>query len=130
MPRLSAWALRAALLYLLAGFTLGALMLADKGVSFWPAIWQVLPVHIEWLLVGWLVQLAMGVAFWILPRLRGGSRGNQTLAVISVIALNLGVLLAAGQSLAPGLLLAGRGCEALAGLLFILHAWRRIRPFA
>ena len=130
MPRLSAWALRAALLYLLAGFTLGALMLADKGAPFWPAVWQVLPVHIEFLLVGWLVQLAMGVAYWILPRLRGGSRGNETLAVIAVISLNLGVLLAAFQGLAPAWLLAGRGCEALAGVLFILHAWRRIRPFA
>ena len=130
MPRLSVWALRAALLYLLVGFTLGALMLADKGQPYWPAVWVVLPAHIEFLLLGWLAQLAMGVAFWILPRLRGGSRGNERLAAASIILLNVGVLLVAFQGVVPAFLLVGRGCEALAGVLFILHAWRRVRPFA
>jgi hypothetical protein len=33
MPRLSVWFIRMALLYLLAGFTLGALLLAHKGLA-------------------------------------------------------------------------------------------------
>lgn len=129
MPRLSVWALRAALLYLLSGFTLGALLLANKGQPFWPQVWGLLPPHIEFLLVGWMVQLALGVAFWILPRYSGGSRGNENLARASLLLLNLGVLLAAGfGGVVPLLLLAGRLCEALAGLLFALHAWGRVRP--
>ncbi len=135
MPRLTVWALRGALASLLVGFSLGMLMLANKGVPFWPGAWALLPAHIELLLVGWLAQLALGMAYWILPRFSGGtagrasgSRGNTTLAAAAVALLNLGVWLAAFQGLLGPLLLAGRACEALAGLLFALHAWGRIRP--
>ncbi len=82
MPRLSAWFVRASLLYLLVGFAFGALMLAQVGVSYDPGIVVLLPVHMEFLLVGWLVQLAMGVAFWIFPRwglTLPNARGNQSL---------------------------------------------------
>jgi hypothetical protein len=130
MPRITVWALRAALISLLAGFTLGALMLANKGQPFWPQAWQLLPAHIELLLAGWLAQLALGVAYWILPRFSGGSRGSPTLAAAAVLLLNLGAWLAALQLLLPPLLLAGRACQALAGILFALHAWRRIRPLS
>lgn len=128
MPGLSVWTLRAALLYLLAGFTAGALMLANKGQPFWPQLWSALPAHIEFLLFGWTAQLALGVAFWILPRYPGGSRGNETLAKVSILLLNLGILLAVFQAAAPLFLFLGRLCEALAGILFILHVWGRIRP--
>jgi hypothetical protein len=53
MPRLSCWCLRASLLHLLVGFTLGALLLFHKGVPVHPAFWQLLPPHIECLLLGW-----------------------------------------------------------------------------
>ncbi len=128
MPRLTVWALRGALASLLVGFSLGMLMLANKGVPFWVGAWSLLPAHIELLLVGWLAQLALGVAYWILPRFSGGSRGNTTLAAAAVALLNLGVWLVAFQGLLGALLLAGRICEALAGVLFALHAWGRIRP--
>lgn len=65
MPRLSVWFVRASLLYLLAEVTFGALLLANKGIAYYPPIWNLFPIHIEFLLVGWLVQLALGVAFWI-----------------------------------------------------------------
>ena len=44
------------------------LLLWNKGVPISPYIWTLLPSHIEFLLIGWTVQLALGVAFWILPR--------------------------------------------------------------
>ncbi|NLG98766.1 MAG: hypothetical protein GX491_15525 [Chloroflexi bacterium] len=128
MPRLSVWTLRAALLYLLAGFTAGALMLANKGQPFWLQVWSALPAHIEFLLFGWTAQLALGVAFWILPRYPGGSRGNETLAKVSILLLNLGILLTLLRGIAPPFLLSGRLCEVLAGILFVLHAWGRIKP--
>jgi len=128
MPRWSAWAIRAAFLHLMTGFTLGALLLAHKGVPYWPAAWVLLPSHIEILLVGWMVQFALGVAFWILPRYPGGSRGNETLAVASIVLINLGVLLAAFQAAGPVLLVLGMACQVAAGALFAAHAWGRIRP--
>lgn len=131
MPRLSAWTLRAALVYLLAGFTFGALLLAHKGVPYAGQLWRLLPAHVEFLLIGWTVQLILGVAYWILPRLPGGSRGRSELAGLAVILLNLGVLLVAAQGLA-GLDsvfgLAGRLLQVAAGLAFLAHAWIRVRP--
>lgn len=128
MPRLSAWTLRIALLYLLAGFTIGALLLANKGLPYWPQVWALLPVHIEFLIVGWMIQLALAVAFWILPRFPNGSRGNKIVAVASIIILNIGIFLIAFQERSSLFLLFGRACEALSGILFTWHAWHRIRP--
>ena len=128
MPRLSVWAVRAALVYLLVGFTLGALLLANKGRPYWPGVWNLLGAHMEFLLVGWAVQLAMGVGFWVLPRYPGGSgtrgpRGDERVAWGAVAALNAGVLLAAA-----GWLVVGRGLEGLGAVLFLTHAWGRVRP--
>jgi hypothetical protein len=68
MTRLSMWTVRTALLYLGVGFLLGALMLLQKGVPIDPSMLRLLPMHVEFVLLGWTLQLAMGVAFWILPR--------------------------------------------------------------
>ena len=68
MPRLSQWYIRSAFIYLFLGFTIGALLLANKGIPLHPALWGWLPIHIEFLLIGWLLQLILGMAFWILPR--------------------------------------------------------------
>ncbi len=133
MPRLTVWFVRASLLYLLAGFTLGALMLAQDGISYDPAILAVLPVHIEFLLVGWLVQLAMGVAFWIFPRFGlglPGSRGNETLIWAAFWLLNGGICLFAFELWFPAALFAGRLLEVAAVLLYAAGSWRRIKPHA
>ena len=132
MPSLSCWFVRASLVHLAAGFTLGALLLFHKGVPWYPAAWQLLSPHIEFLLLGWTLQLAMGVAFWILPRdQHGPGRGNEGPVWVAFALLNVGVLMAGlgwmvgGPPLLPFL---GRLAEATAVLAFALHAWPRIRP--
>ena len=76
MPRLSVIIVHTALVYLGVGFTLGALILFQKGVPYSAAVWPLLPMHIEFLLVGWTLHLALGMAYWILPRfLHGAARG-------------------------------------------------------
>ncbi len=129
MPRLRVWFVRASLIYLLAGLTLGAWMLADKGIPFDPMIVAVLPIHIEFLLVGWLIQLAFGVAFWILPRYgTGAPRGNEKLVWAAFVLLNAGVLTAALQLWGPAALLAGRAAEIAAVGLYVAGAWGRVKP--
>jgi len=131
MPRLSRWFVRASLVYFVAGFTLGAVMLTGKAVT-WPQMsrWLMAP-HIEFLLIGWTVQLTMGVAFWILPRFEGGkSRGMVGAAWLAFALLNLGVLLTASEPFVHGAgftRLSGRAAEAGAVVAFCLHAWPRIR---
>lgn len=131
MPRLSAWYVRAALLYLGLGFTLGGLLLANKGLPQQPLLWRLLPAHIEFLLFGWTLQLAFGVAFWILPRWRT-QRGNVRPAWAALILLNGGIWLVvmAGWWNGPAWALAsGRLLEAGAVAAFAMHAWPRIKPW-
>ena len=131
MPRLSLWFVRASLLYLLTGFTLGALLLAEKGISYYPAVWAVFPVHMEFLLVGWLVQFAMGVGFWIFPRFGAGSpRGPETLVWAGFWLLNTGILVTILQPWISFALLVGRTLELSGILAFIIGNWKRIKPLA
>ena len=131
MPRLSVWLVRSALVFLAAGLTVGAAILAGRGLGAGPWLTRLIPLHAEFLLVGWTVQLVLGVAYWILPRLPAGAeRGNPALGWVSYWVLNTGVLLAAaaGAARAPAPLgMAGRGLEMLAAAGFALQAWPRIR---
>lgn len=130
MPRLSVWLIRTALLHLVAGFTIGALLLANKGIPIHPMVWRLLPIHIELLLLGWTLQLALGVAFWILPRF-GNERPRAGLAWGAYLLLNLGIgLVAASVFLVtiPALTFWGRVLEVGAAVAFALHAWPRVKP--
>lgn len=130
MPRLSQYMVRAAFFYLLLGITIGALLLAHKGQPIHPALWGWLPAHIEFLLMGWVVQLTIGVAFWILPRYwEKPRRGNETYAQIAFVLLNLGVwLVVTGTTFRAGrwFLVLGRAAEGGTAVFFALHAWNRI----
>jgi hypothetical protein len=131
VPRLSVWFIRASLVHLVAGFTLGAFMLALKALAHYGAMAALLTPHMELLLVGSTVQLTMGVAFWILPRFEGGvSRGAVGYAWLAFVLLNAGVILAGLGTVAGGgeaARLAGRVAEAGAAVAFGLHAWRRVK---
>jgi cbb3-type cytochrome oxidase subunit 1 len=133
VPWLSVLMIRVALAYLAAGSLAGALLLAHRGVSLgsWPN--RLTPVHVEFLLLGWTVQLALGVAFWILPRFRSGAeRGSETPAWLAFVLLNIGVLtVAIGTAVgAPGAVgLLGRCVEAAAAAAFTYHAWPRVKVF-
>jgi cbb3-type cytochrome oxidase subunit 1 len=129
MPRLSQWLIRAAFAYLLLGFTVGGLLLTHKGIPLHPLLWRWLPAHVEFLLAGWVLQLTMGVAFWILPRYwKLPRRPNEVYVRLAFVLLNLGIwLVVAGTTFQAGgsMLLAGRVVELAAVLLFALHGWKR-----
>ena len=133
MPKLSVWFVRTALVYLALGFALGAVLLAAPALQLGMPAARLLPVHIEFLLSGWMIQLALGVAFWILPRFRvGPERGRENLAWLSYALLNLGVVIAAAGA-AVGLTAVlpsiGHAVQAVAAGAFALHAWPRIKVF-
>lgn len=132
MPRVSVYFVRASLVYLLLSFTIGGLMLANKGVPISPMIWGLLPLHIDFAFVGWMIQLAMGVAFWILPRFpKGPPRGNENLSWWALLLVNTGILFAVIEYVShpPGFALIGRVAEILGLVTFVLGNWRRIKPF-
>ena len=132
MPRLSRWFIRASLVYLTIGFTLGGLILAAKGGGVDMSVWTWLPEHIVILLFGWLVQLSLGVAYWILPRVHLTDRGRQRVAWLSFIASQTGIgltLLSLLRLWIPtigGLLPLGLIWLVVAVAAFAVHAWPRI----
>ncbi len=130
MPRLSQWYIKSALLYLLAGFSIGMLMLANKGVPFYPALWRLLPAHIEFLLFGWTVQFVLGVAFWIAPRFwQAPRRGDERGAVAAWVLLNLGIWAVTLGGVWLGVssfVLLGRALEGTAVIAFAWHIWPRV----
>jgi len=131
MPRLSVYFIRASMIHALLGFTVGGLLLANKGIMFLPAVWSLLPLHIEFAFIGWMVQLSMGVAFWILPRLSHGSpRGNEKFIWAAFALLNTGILFVVIQNFsgANGFAFLGRIMELLALAAFAAGNWKRIKP--
>jgi hypothetical protein len=138
MPKLSQLIIRAALLWLGLGYTAGGLALLAKGLALPGWLWSLRASHVHMLLVGWTVQLAFGVAYWILPRLdTQGSRGDTRPVWLSYAALNAGVLLAAlpapltalGAPNPTWLPVAAAAAQLLAVAAFAAHAWRRVLPF-
>jgi cbb3-type cytochrome oxidase subunit 1 len=132
VPRLSVIAVRASLIYLTIGFTLGSLLLWHKSLPVQAGLFRWLAVHREFLLLGWSAQLAMGVAYWILPRFaRGPERGSDGLAWLAIALFNLGIVLVATTLLgAPAEVVPlGRMLEVVGALAFAAHAWPRVKPF-
>jgi hypothetical protein len=139
MPRLSQLMIRTALIWLALGSTVGGLVLFNKGVPLLAWLWSLRAAHIHMLLVGWTVQLACGVAFWILPRLdAGGSRGDERPVWLCYGALNAGVIL--GALYAPITNIVGSAARGVASIVmgglyliaaaaFFDHTWPRIVPF-
>jgi hypothetical protein len=134
MPLLSRCFIRSALVCLAIGFTLGGLMLSAKGGAVDARVWGWLPMHIALLVNGWLIQLSLGVMYWILPRVHLGDRGRPAWAWSGFVCLQTGLVLAllSGASLwvaeaanlfAPAIVLQTAGT-----ILFAVHAWPRIRP--
>jgi len=128
MARISVWFVRTALLHFALGATAGAWRLAAVA-DRWPS--SRLPLralHVEGMLLGWVCQLALGVALWILPFSRAVSEDPRFWG--SWAALNGGILLVvAGQwSGASPLVVLGRAGEIGAVGLLIWGLWPRLRP--
>lgn len=140
MPKASVWMIRSALIHLGLGFTFGALALWNKGLPISGDLWRLVGAHLDILLIGWTAQLAMGTAFWILPRFattelytRGHLKsrfGNVRLVWVAWVLVNLGVVLAVGGTVfnGPIWIAVGRSLELAAVASFALHAWPRVRP--
>jgi len=133
VPFLSVLLVRTALCWLAAGVTMGALLLASKATPAPAWAFRLFHAHAEAVLVGWMVQLAMGVAWWILPKYpRLPERGPGAPVWAAWLLLNAGVVLAGvGRSIgaADAVVLAGRAAELLAAAVFAAAALPRIKAF-
>lgn len=133
LPRLTGWMLRLSLVYLLVGFTLGSLILIQKGGSFESGAGRFLPIHREFLLIGWALQLVLAVAYWIFPRYSlPPRRGNPIPGWVAFGMVNVGVslfVLSFLIALPLDLRLAGRFLELSGVILLGLSLILRLRPY-
>ena len=135
MPTLARVFIKTALLYLAAGITLGGALLIDKAYPFSPALLELLPLHFQWLLLGWTLQLALGMVYWIMPR-TDLVRKKSWLGWLSYALLNVALAAFTIAELLPALATAAapRWLEGMAALClaatpiaFTLHIWPRVR---
>lgn len=132
--------LRASFVWLLTGVTLGGLMLTDRAI---PGSWRVWggPTHAHILFVGWFVQFALGVAYWLLPRRRSPERPvgyQETAALLAAGALNVGLLLRVAAEPAERLgrdggftlaaLVVAAALQVAAVSVFVAQLWPRVGP--
>jgi len=127
MARISVWFVRAALFHFAFGATVGAWRLTASGGLGPGAPALLRSVHVEGMLLGWVCQLALGVAVWILPFSDRVSADRRLWGAWG--ALNGGIVLVglARWGACTGLLVAGRGAEVVAGLLVLRVLWPRVR---
>jgi len=133
MPAPSRWMIRSSLIYLLVGVLIGASLLLEKAYPIFPQLWVLLPVHIEILIFGFIIQFTLGTAYWILPRfLEGKPRGNPLAAKLIVGLLNSGIILNVMSFLnivhKEGTLV-GRSLEVASVILFVSLHWNRIASY-
>jgi hypothetical protein len=86
---------KTSLVYLLIGFVLGGILLIGEAAgATWGNAWGEVHAHI--LFVGWFVQFAIGIAFWLLPRRKTPQRPygyNERLGYTAYILINTGLVL-------------------------------------
>ncbi len=137
MPALTRWYIKTALVYLAIALLLAALLALPFSVSLPVYIRLMTPAYFHLFLVGWVTQMIFGVIYWMFPIItRARPRGNETVGWVSFVLLNGGLLLrVVGEplvSLDPEswfgwLLVLSALLQWLAGLLFILLTWPRIK---
>lgn len=127
MARISVWFVRASLLHFAVGASAGAWQLAARADVLPVAGWSLRTMHVEGMLLGWLVQFALGVALWILPFSRSVSEDRRFWFAWGL--LNGGILLVAlgTDGLVPPLRVLGRASELGAGGLLVWGLWPRLR---
>ncbi len=140
MPPIARTFVKAAFLYFLVAVLLGALMMLDRWFSFSRWLRAVYLSQLHLLLVGWITQLSIGVAYWIFPRFLKEQdprpRGPDTLAWAVLVCLNVGLLLRflfepfyllTAQPWLAGLMALSGVLQALAVVGFAWLVWGRIR---
>ena len=150
MPITSRASVKASIIYLALGAVLGVILLINRWIPLGPAVSALRASHLQFLVVGWLTQFIIGVAWWLFPPLAIGlrddssqpvrrgqtQRGSEALFWAALACLNAGILLRAlfdplhsWTKISFFSVLAGvSGLFLLAAaVLFAVNLWGRVR---
>jgi heme/copper-type cytochrome/quinol oxidase subunit 1 len=134
---LTRWHLKAGLFYFVVALITGILTAARPVINLPPAFASLTPVYFHLLMVGWVTQAIFGVAYWMFPKFsRDQPRRSETQARATFVLLNLGLILRVigepmqafgAQSIWGWLLALSAVLQWLAGLLFVVNIWARVK---
>jgi hypothetical protein len=141
MPTQARWFVKAGLIYLAVTFVAGAWLLMLEALDR-PAPYVFAIEHAHLGMVGWLVNIVMGIALWMLPLNRerfpcaqGRYPGSWGVACFAL--LNGGLIvrifaepwftLGGHAPLAAALLIVSAIAQPLAVAIFVAIAWQRVR---
>lgn len=137
MPALTRWFLKSSLLYLLLAVLLGVALALPNTLTRGFPIGAFSPIFFHSFMVGWVAQLIFGVVFWMFPKFsKEKPRGSEELGWATFWCLNAGLLMRLiaepaqamqSQALWSWMLALSAVLQWVAGMLFVLNTWRRVR---
>lgn len=137
MPKLTRWMLRSSMIMLVGSLALALLLSSSRWISSISWAPAVRPVFLHLFTVGWVLQMILGVSFWMFPILgREKPRGNEWIAWTSFALINIGLIIRAlaepleaiYHSSAYGwLLVASALAQWIGSTTFVLVLWPRVR---
>ncbi len=137
MPLVTRVFVRTGLLYLIAALLTALLIVAQAPLHLPLWLTVLTPVYFHLLMVGWVTQLIIGVAYWMFPKFRKAQpRGSDLLAWSCYALLNSGLLLRVvaeplqimqSTRLLGWLLVAAALLQWLGGVAFVLNTWPRVK---
>ena len=130
MPLLTRVFIKTALIYFFLSLLLGILLTLRVSNGFFP-------VYIHLLVFGWLTQLIFGVINWMFPKYSNQlPRGRESLGWVTYGTLNAGLILrviaeplqaSQPNELSGILLVISAILQWLAGVVFIVNTWQRVK---
>jgi cbb3-type cytochrome oxidase subunit 1 len=130
MPTITRYFIKAAMLYFGAGLLTGFLISARSLFNLPAALTAMTPTYLHMLVVGWITQLIIGVAYWMFPKFSKESpRGDERVGWVIFILLNIGLVLRIiGEPLNIGWMLPLSAIlQFFAVWLFIIVVWPRVK---
>lgn len=137
MPSIVRIFIKTALVYFVAALLIGLYQVILPSLPEDLRIPALNPVYFHLLMVGWVTQLIVGVAYWMFPRYSKESpRGPEWLGPAILILLNAGLVLraigepmqAAGSADLAGWLLAiSAAIQLAAGWMIVAALWPRVK---
>ncbi len=138
MFELSRRYIKTGFLFFIVGLLLGLYMIVEAyGFDNWPKKFLI-TAHVHVILFGFIISLIMGVALWMFPRPRDQRGYSPRIAEATYWFLTLGTAirflaelsLSLGSPALPlkGAVILGSLSQLLAGILFVVNIWSRVRP--
>lgn len=135
MPTLTRLYIKSGLVYLILAVITGlGLKIGAGSLSYFS---RLTPVYYHLFMVGWVTQLIFGISFWMFPRrTREKPRGNEPVAWITFVLLNVGLLLRVisepiifsdPSQFWRSMTIAASILQWLAGIGYVIHIWNRVK---